>query len=137
MPRAIRNIGIFALLVIAASAIAVFAPKSILSVGVSQDDAGATGKYAKYFIYDVKPAELPPEITERLKEAQQKGQYSVEATRLLNMNTTRVEGAPYLDFVWLWKGSAQVYTEREHEHDFDEFIGFITESTRKRYRRKP
>jgi mannose-6-phosphate isomerase-like protein (cupin superfamily) len=125
MPRTIRNIGFAVLLVVAASAIAIFAPKMILSAGKSQGDATATGKSAQYFIYDVQTSKLPREMTNRLEEARRKGQYSIEATRLVNLNTTRAEGAPYLDFVWFWKGSAQIYGEQEHVHDFDEFIGFI------------
>jgi mannose-6-phosphate isomerase-like protein (cupin superfamily) len=125
MPKTIRNIGFFIVLVLAAVAIDFFAPKTILSFGGSPDNGDVKGKNAQYFIFDVQPAELPPEITARLEEARKKGQISVEATRLMNMNTTRVEGAPYLDFVWLWEGSAQIYSEEIHVHDFDEFIGFI------------
>jgi mannose-6-phosphate isomerase-like protein (cupin superfamily) len=125
MPRTISSIGFWAFLILAASATAIFAPRSILSVGASQDDASTTGKYAKYFFYDVKSSQLPPEMAAKIKQARQEGQYTVETTRLVNLDTTRAEGAPYLDFVWLWKGSAKTYTETEHIHDFDEFLGFI------------
>jgi quercetin dioxygenase-like cupin family protein len=86
---------------------------------------GVGKKNENLIIYDVKAPELPPEIRARLDEARKNGQYTVEATRLFNLDSSRVEGAPYLDFVWFWKGSSSVYAEQEHVHDFNEFIGFI------------
>ncbi len=80
-------------------------------------------KYAKYIFQDVKP--IPPEMLAKIKQEQAEQQSMVDATHLLNLDTTRSEGAPYLDFVWLWEGSAKGYAEVEHTHDFDEFIGFI------------
>ena len=61
------------------------------------------------------------EALEKIREEQS----MVDATHLMNLDATRSEGAPYLDFVWLWEGSAKGYAEKEHVHDFDEFIGFI------------
>jgi quercetin dioxygenase-like cupin family protein len=90
-----------------------------------QSEEGSGQKYAKYFFYDFEAPEIPPEVAEKMEEAQQKSQSTVEATRLININETRLEGAPYMDFVWLWKGSSEDYVEDEHVHNFDEFIGFI------------
>jgi quercetin dioxygenase-like cupin family protein len=120
MPRIFRNIGLFALLF---SMLAVSQNPQASSQSPKDEESGK--KYDKYIFYDVKSPGLPPEIAKRLQEAREKGDYTVEATRLFNLNTTRAEGAPYLDFVWLWKGSANIYAEQEHVHDFDEFIGFI------------
>jgi hypothetical protein len=88
------------------------------------DDPVTGGKYAKYIFQDVK-MDIPPETLAKIKQEQEEQQSMVDATHLLNLNTTRSEGAPYLDFVWLWEGSAKGYAETEHTHDFDEFIGFI------------
>ncbi len=83
------------------------------------------GQYGKYFFFDAKPFQISPEMAAKMKEARKREPSTVETTRLADLNTTRSEGAPYMDFVWLWKGSAQGYAEAEHIHDFDEFIGFI------------
>ena len=77
----------------------------------------------KYVFDDLKP--IPPEMAALMKEMQQKSQSTVEGTRIVDLDTTRAEGAPYMDFVWLWKGSAKGYVEEEHIHDFDEAIGFV------------
>jgi hypothetical protein len=90
-----------------------------------QSEEGSGQTYAKYIFYDIKAPEITPEMAKKMEEARQKSKSTVETTHLLNLDTTRAEGAPYLDFVWLWKGSAESYAEREHVHDFDEFIGFI------------
>jgi mannose-6-phosphate isomerase-like protein (cupin superfamily) len=88
-----------------------------------QADRSAGQKYAKYIFYDIKP--VPPEMTAMIKKMQEKSQSTVEGTRIVDLDTTRAEGAPYMDFVWLWKGSAKGYSEEEHTHNFDEVIGFI------------
>jgi quercetin dioxygenase-like cupin family protein len=90
-----------------------------------QNDGGEGGKYGKYFIYDAPPYQIPPEIAAKMKKAQKKEASTVEGTRLVSLDGMRLEGAPYMDFVWLWKGSAKSYAESEHVHNFDEFIGFI------------
>jgi mannose-6-phosphate isomerase-like protein (cupin superfamily) len=77
----------------------------------------------KYIFDDLKP--VPPEMAALMKAMQQKSQSTVEGTRIVDLDTTRAEGAPYMDFVWLWKGSSKGYVEEEHIHDFDEAIGFI------------
>ncbi len=87
----------------------------------SQGNVAASGKYAIF--YDIKP--MPPEMAALIKQMQQKSQSTVEGTRIVDLDTTRAEGAPYMDFVWLWKGSAKGYSEEEHTHNFDEAIGFI------------
>lgn len=88
-----------------------------------QGDKEPRGKFAKYIFYDIKP--VPPEMAAMMKQMQQKSQSTVEGTRIVDLDTTRVAGAPYMDFVWLWKGSAKGYSEEEHSHGFDEAIGFI------------
>ncbi|MBN2241065.1 MAG: hypothetical protein JW793_00130, partial [Acidobacteria bacterium] len=121
MPGVYRSVGTVLLLLLAAAC-----PQNPLpSAGEAPAQPGAMNKHAGLFIYDVKSPELPPEIMARLEEAREKGNYNVEATRLFNLDSTRAEGAPYLDFVWFWEGSANIYAEQEHVHDFDEFIGFI------------
>jgi quercetin dioxygenase-like cupin family protein len=93
--------------------------------GAAQGDPSAQTRYGKYFIFDAPPIQLPPEVAAKMKEAQKKEPSTVEGDRLLSMDGTRIEGAPYTDFVWLWKGSSKDYVEQEHVHDFDEYIGFI------------
>jgi mannose-6-phosphate isomerase-like protein (cupin superfamily) len=88
-----------------------------------QNDKESGRRYAKYIFYDIKP--VPPEMAAMMKQMQQKSQSTVEGTRIVDLDKTRAEGAPYMDFVWLWKGSAKGYSEEEHIHNFDEVIGFI------------
>ncbi len=90
-----------------------------------QGEESSEKKYSKYFFYDFEAPEIPPEVAKEMEEAQQKSESTVEATRFINMNAERLEGAPYMDFVWLWKGSSKDYVESEHVHNFDEFIGFL------------
>jgi quercetin dioxygenase-like cupin family protein len=118
MLRIYRAIGFMVLLVLLASC-------SQNPAETKPGKGGGEKKHADFFIYDVKSPELPPEIMARLEEARKNNEYNVEATRLFNLDSTRAEGAPYLDFVWFWEGSANIYAEQEHIHDFDEFIGFI------------
>lgn len=116
MAKALRNAAFPMFLVLIAS----------VSTALAPGQTGRTspgGKYDKYIFYDIKP--VPPEMAAMMKQMQQKTQSTVEGTRIVDLDTTRAEGAPYMDFVWLWKGSAQGYTEEEHVHDFDEAIGFI------------
>ena len=123
MPKAYRNIAGAALVFLTALAGIWLIPKQ--AGGEVQSDKDVAGKYDKYFFYDATPFPMPPETAAKKKEPPKKEPSTVESTRMFNLDTTRSEGAPYLDFVWLWKGSAQGYTEAEHTHDFDEFIGFI------------
>jgi quercetin dioxygenase-like cupin family protein len=90
-----------------------------------QSGENSVQKYDKYFFRDFEAPEVSPESEKQMEEARQKSSSAVEATRLININTTRLEGAPYMDFAWLWKGASKDYIESEHVHDFDEFIGFI------------
>jgi mannose-6-phosphate isomerase-like protein (cupin superfamily) len=121
MPKANRNIAFLVLLVFIASASIVFVRGQTGSR--SQANRSGEQKYAKYIFYDIKP--VSPEMAAMTKQMQQKSQSTVEGTRIVDLDTTRAEGAPYMDFVWLWKGSAKGYSEEEHIHDFDEVIGFI------------
>jgi hypothetical protein len=121
MPKTIRNIAFSVSVVLIALAPAALAPGRTPEALQSGNSAG--GKYAKYIFYDIKP--VSPEMAAMMKQMQQKSQSTVEATRIVDLDTTRAEGAPYMDFVWLWKGSAKSYTEQEHVHNFDEAIGFI------------
>jgi mannose-6-phosphate isomerase-like protein (cupin superfamily) len=120
MPKAIRNIAFSMALVFIASVSVTFV--SGQAGGKSQAVKGEL-QYAKNIFYDVKP--VPPEMAAMMKQMQEKSQSTVEGTRIVDLDTTRAEGAPYMDFVWLWKGSAKGYSEDEHYHNFDEVIGFI------------
>jgi mannose-6-phosphate isomerase-like protein (cupin superfamily) len=120
-----RGIRFLTFLLLLASIAVFFAPKKQRANAASQNAENADGKYDKNFFYDIKSAQITPEMAAKMKQARKKQQSTVETTRLVNLDTTRAEGAPYLDFVWLWKGSAKGYAEQEHIHDFDEFIGFI------------
>ena len=110
-------------MLLALIALASTAPAPGRSAAETQSPKSAEQGYAKYIFYDVKP--VTPEMAAIMKQMQQKSQSTVEGTRILDLDTTRAEGAPYMDFVWLWKGSAKSYSEEEHVHDFDEVIGFI------------
>ncbi len=123
MPRAYRNLAIAILVLLVSQARISLAPAG--AAVEPQSNKSVAGKYDKYFIYDAKAYQMPVEMAEKMKTAKKKEASTVESTHLFNMDTTRIEGAPYLDFVWLWKGSATGYAETEHIHDFDEFIGFI------------
>ena len=117
MPNRYRMLAFAVLLTLLTSAGVTLAPKLAGGQGSSP--------YAKYFVWDYLMQPLTPEMEAKMKEDRIKQQTTVEATRLLNMNTKRIEGSPYLDFVWLWKGNAKGYNEKQHYHEFDEFIGFI------------
>ncbi len=119
MPKTIRTLALSVLLMFIASAL--FMPAQTGSSSQATKSAGQ--KYAKFIFYDIKP--VPPEMAAMMKQMQQKSQSTVEGTRIVDLDTTRAEGAPYMDFVWLWKGSAKGYSEEEHIHNFDEVIGFI------------
>ncbi len=121
MPKTIRNTAFSAFLVLLFLVSDALSPAQ--TPGRPQPDKSAGGKYAKYIFYDTKP--VSPEMAALMKQMQQKSQSTVEGTRIVDLDTTRAEGAPYMDFVWLWKGSAKGYSEEEHIHDFDEAIGFI------------
>lgn len=117
MPNRYRMLAFAVLLILLTSTGVTLAPK----LAGGQDSS----PYAKYFIWDYLMQPMSPEMEAKMKEERLKQQTTVEATRLLNMNTKRIEGSPYLDFVWLWKGNAKGYNEKQHYHEFDEFIGFI------------
>jgi mannose-6-phosphate isomerase-like protein (cupin superfamily) len=123
MTKSFRYVGFAALFLLITSISATL--KLRQAKGAAADAQTAGGKYDKYIFYDVKPIEIPPEQLAKIKEEQKRQQSMVDSTHLLNLDTTRSEGAPYLDFHWLWPGSAKGYAEAEHTHDFDEFLGFI------------
>ena len=100
MPRMYRHIVLAALIVFASAGV----------TNLTSMQAG--GKYGKYFFYDVKPIDLPPDVLAKIKEEQQKEQSMVDATHLLNLDASRSKGAPYLDFVWLFRGEAKGYANR-------------------------
>jgi mannose-6-phosphate isomerase-like protein (cupin superfamily) len=130
MPRTYRYAGFAILLLIAVCAAVALRP----AASAVADDPAASRNYAKYFIYDVKPMDIPPEVLAKIKEEQKTQQSMVPSKHILNLDTTRIEGAPYLDFHWLWEGSAKGYAEQEHSHDFDEFLGFIGVKGQKDFR---
>jgi mannose-6-phosphate isomerase-like protein (cupin superfamily) len=123
MTKAYRYIGSAALLLLLTSVSAAVVVQPTGSE--TRKDPSTERKYAKYIFTGVKPLDIPPEELAKIKDEQRKEQSMVASTHLLNLDSTRAEGAPYLDFVWLWEGSAKGYAEKEHIHDFDEFIGFI------------
>ena len=90
-----------------------------------QHDENPGMKYSRYFFYDFEAPEIPPEAAKEMEEARLKSESTIKSTRFINMNPSRLEGTPYMDFAWLWKGSSKGYIESEHIHDFDEFIGFL------------
>ncbi len=97
-------------------------------VEVSQAPQGEKSpekKYSKYFFYDYEAPEITPEVEREREDAQQESESTLELTRLINMNPARLEGTPYMDFNWLWKGGSDEYAGSEHVHDFDEFIGLL------------
>jgi hypothetical protein len=83
-------------------------------------------KYAKYIVTEDFLPPLPPGFIKRMEEQRKAGNY-LEATHMLTLNDSVVEGAFYFDCVWLWDkhGSEAVQTEIAHTHDFDEILGFI------------
>jgi hypothetical protein len=89
------------------------------------EDKSAGKKYEKYIIYDAKSLDISPEELAKIREEQPKEKTMVDSTFLLYLDEEKAEGAPYLNFHWLWEGSAEGYFEVEHIHDWDEFIGFI------------
>jgi hypothetical protein len=113
----LRKIRFFAFLVLVVLTPAAFAPNKSQAGGPPQGEKGAQGKYAKYIFYDLDPAAgwnnkpLSPKEAAKRKEARAKTPSTVEMTRFLDLDTTRSEGDPYVDFVWLWKGSANGYGE--------------------------
>ncbi len=122
MPEALRYIPFAVLLAIAAVGAIAVAVQSGMRSG---EDPSADGKYAKYIFYDAKPLDIPADVLAKIREDQEKQQSMVDSTHLLNLGAARAEGAPYLEFHWLYPGSAKGYAEEEHVHDFDEFIGFV------------
>jgi hypothetical protein len=81
-------------------------------------------KYARYILTEpFKP--LPRHI--KKKDAQIKSGNFLEATHLMRLEDTLVQGASYTDCVWLWekKGAESVETEIAHTHNFDEVLGLI------------
>ena len=125
MRRLYRSIGFLALLMVSALIPQGSTSEPAVPGGASQSQESSGQKYAKYFFYDFKAPEIPPEVAKKMEGTRQKSASTVEATRFINMNPSRLEGAPYMDFVWLWKGSSKDYAESEHVHNFDEFIGFL------------
>jgi hypothetical protein len=121
MPRKIRNILRVVFLLIVTSILISFAPGQ--TAGKGDAAKSSEQKYAKYIFYDTKP--VPAEFAAKMKQMKEKTQSTVESTRIVDLDNSRTPGAPYMDFVWLWKGSAKGYTEQEHTHTFDEVIGFI------------
>ena len=121
MPRKVRNAVCPIFLLIVTSILISFAPGQ--TAGKGDTRKSSEQKYAKYIFYDIKP--VPPEMAAKMKEIKQRSQSTVESTRIVDLDNSRAAGAPYMDFVWLWRGSAKGYTEQEHTHTFDEVIGFI------------
>ncbi len=125
MRRIHRSIGFLAVLAMLASIPPGRTSEPGSAGGAPQARENSGLKYAKYFFYDFEAPEIPPGAAKKTEEARQKSESTLAATRFINMNAKRLAGAPYMDFVWLWKGSSKDYVESEHVHNFDEFIGFL------------
>jgi hypothetical protein len=84
-------------------------------------------KYAQNIVTDTR--EYTPEELVKIEEMRRRSQVksTVEATRLLWMDDTKVPGAEfYMECLWLWEGTTTSGTmEEPHQHDFAEVIGFI------------
>ena len=74
--------------------------------------------YEKYFSYFVSPKKMPPE-----DEAPQESESAIESSGILSMNS--IEGAPYIQFAWLYSGSEKKPTHPEHAHAWGEVFGYI------------
>ena len=80
-------------------------------------------KYAKNIIMDTKP--MSPDIVKKAQAMRKKTGSTVQSTRLLWLDDEIARGAPYMEYVWLWKGRSGGSTEVPHAHDFDEVLGFV------------
>jgi quercetin dioxygenase-like cupin family protein len=92
------------------------------------DAKAAERNYAKYFSYYVNPKKIPPkadsaEAKRKTEEARQESGSTIKASGLLNLNS--IEGAPYIQFAWLYSGSEAKPTHPEHAHDWGEVFGYI------------
>ncbi|MHB8105255.1 MAG: hypothetical protein ACYDG5_06930, partial [Dehalococcoidales bacterium] len=86
-------------------------------------------RYTKNIVTDTK--EYSPEDIAKIQEmmkGQTPVQTTVDITRLLWMDDTKVAGASfYMECIWLWPGkTTSGTTEEPHVHAFDEVIGFIS-----------
>jgi hypothetical protein len=79
--------------------------------------------FAKYISYNVNPDKVTPEALKKWDDAAKKRQSTVEGIRYLDLD--QVEGAPYIDFVYMWSGSENGPNHPEHAHDWGEVFGFI------------
>jgi quercetin dioxygenase-like cupin family protein len=118
MPRLYRDIAFSALLVFATVI-------SIISVSKQMEGQSTGRRYSKYIFSDVKPMNIPEEVLARIRAEHRAQQSMVDSFYLVNLDKSRMDGAPYLDFHWLYKGEAKGYAEQEHTHNFDEFLGFV------------
>jgi hypothetical protein len=125
MKRIYQIIGFLAFLVIATSIPPGRTSEPEAGAGAPQSKENSGQKYDKLFFYDFEAPQIPPEVAKKMEGTRQKSESTVEASRFINMNTKRLEGAPYMDFAWLWKGASKDYAESEHVHNLDEFIGFL------------
>jgi hypothetical protein len=125
MKRIYQSIGFLAFLMISTSIPLGRTSEPEAGGGAPQTKESSGQKYDKYFFYNFEAPEIPPAAAKKMEETRQKSKSTVEAARFINMNPKRLEGAPYMDFAWLWKGSSKDYAESEHVHNFDEFIGFL------------
>ncbi len=118
MSKIYRNIAFAALFVLAGAVSATLVPRQ----AEGQD---TEGKYGKHIFTDIKPMDIPADVLAKIKAEQKKQQSMVDSFYLVNLDKSRMDGAPYLDFHWMFKGQAKGYAEQEHTHDFDEFLGFV------------
>ena len=57
------------------------------------------------------------------EEAAQEGGSPIVSSGILSMNS--IEGAPYIQFAWLYSGSEEKPTHPEHAHSWGEVFGYI------------
>ena len=91
MQRIYRSIGFLGFLVILASIPLGCTSEPEEASGAPQREERSEKKYSKYFFYDYEAPEISPEAAREREEAQQKSESTVELTRFINMNATRLE----------------------------------------------
>jgi quercetin dioxygenase-like cupin family protein len=122
MPKAIRKIALFAVLVFLMSIWTTIT--SVQSSGTNQGDKSTGQKYSYLISYGVDVAKwLPPGSKPPADGYLAKGS-TIKITPLLDLD--KVPGAFYIDFNWMGKGTSKNYLDaEEHFNDFNEVIGFI------------
>lgn len=81
-------------------------------------------KYEKYIITDFKPGLELPEFRGK------PGVPSERSNFMMWLGDQIIEGSPYVEAVWLWKGAADPSGGfPQHVHNYDEILGFFGTDT--------